>query len=99
MLIHSVYFWLKPELTSAQRAEFRNGLDSLGKISVVDKIYVGIPAGTPKRPLIDDSYTYALVLFFKDLAAHNAYQSDPIHLAFNNSCKEFWARVQIYDAT
>jgi hypothetical protein len=34
----------------------------------------------------------------KDLAAHDAYQVDPIHLAFIGSCKQFWARVQIYDA-
>ena len=97
MLIHSVYFWLKPELSPAQRAEFKKGMDSLGEIPAVDRVYAGIPAGTPKRPLIDDSYTYALVLFFRDLAAHDAYQSHPIHLAFNKSYKEFWARVQIYD--
>lgn len=99
MLIHSVYFWLKPELSAAQRAKFKSGLDSLADISAVASIHIGVPAATPRRPLIDDSYTYSLVLFFKDLAAHDAYQSDPIHLAFNDSCKEFWQRVQIYDAT
>jgi hypothetical protein len=99
MLIHSVYFWLKPELSAAQNEKFRSGLDSLAAISVVDKIYIGGPAATPRRPLIDSSYSYALILFFKDLAAHDAYQIDPIHVAFNASCKELWARVQIYDAT
>lgn len=97
MLIHSVYFWLKPELSSEQRAKFKKGLDSLASISTVDRIHVGVPATTPKRPLIDDSYSYALVLFFKDVAAHDAYQTDPIHDAFNDSCRGFWARVQIYD--
>jgi glyoxylate carboligase len=99
MMIHSVYFWLKPELSAAQRETFKRGLDSLGAISTVDKIYIGVPAATPRRPLIDSSYSYALVLLFKDLAAHDAYQIDPIHVAFNNSCRELWARVQIYDAT
>ena len=34
----------------------------------------------------------------KDIAAHDAYQIDPIHLAFVNTFKTFWNKVQIYDA-
>ena len=98
MLVHTVYFWLKPELTSAQRADFRRGVESLGGIKAVDKIYVGTPAATEKRPIIDDSYSVALTVLCKDLAAHDAYQIDPIHHAFVDSCKTFWTRIQIYDA-
>ena len=98
MLVHTVYFWLKPELTPAQRADFRRGVESLGGIKTVDKIYVGTPAATQKRPIIDDSYSVALTVVCKDVAAHDAYQIDPIHLAFVDACKTFWTRVQIYDA-
>ncbi len=98
MLVHTVYFWLKPDLTAAQRAEFRRGVESLGGIKAVDRIYVGTPAKTEKRPIIDDSYSVALTVLCKDLAAHDAYQVDPIHLKFIEQCKQFWTRVQIYDA-
>jgi hypothetical protein len=98
MLVHTVYFWLKPELTAAQRADFRRGVESLGGIKAVDQIYVGAPAKTEKRPIIDDSYSVALTVVCKNVAAHDAYQVDPIHLAFINSFKTFWTRVQIYDA-
>ena len=98
MLVHTVYFWLKPELTTAQRADFRRGVESLGGIKAVEKIYVGAPAKTEKRPIIDDSYAVALTVLCKDVAAHDAYQVDPIHLAFINQFKTFWNRVQIYDA-
>jgi hypothetical protein len=98
MLVHTVYFWLKPELTPAQRAEFRRGVESLGGIKAVDRIYVGTPAKTEKRPVIDDSYSVALTVVCKDVAAHDAYQVDPIHLKFVETCKTFWTRVQIYDA-
>ncbi len=98
MLVHTVYFWLKPELTPAQRADFRRGVESLGGIKSVEKIYVGTPAATQKRPIIDDSYSVALTVICKDVAAHDAYQIDPIHLAFIDACKTFWTRVQIYDA-
>ena len=40
----------------------------------------------------------ALTVLLKDVAAHDAYQVDPIHLAFVASCKALWTRVQIYDA-
>ena len=98
MLVHTVFFWLKPELTAAQRAEFRRGVETLGDIKSVEKVYVGTPAATEKRPIIDDSYSVGLTVLCKDVAAHDAYQVDPIHLAFIDRCKSFWNRVQIYDA-
>jgi len=98
MLVHSVYFWLKPDLTPTQRADFRRGLDSLVGIEAVEAVYVGAPAPVEKRPVIDDSYSFALTVLCKDVAAQNAYQVDPLHVAFLNSFKTFWARVLIYDA-
>jgi hypothetical protein len=98
MLVHTVYFWLKPELTAAQRAEFRRGVESLAGIKSVEKVYVGTPAKTEKRPIIDDSYSVALTVLCQDLAAHHAYQVDPIHDAFRDNFHTFWTRVQIYDA-
>lgn len=98
MLVHTVYFWLKPELTPAQRAEFRAGVEKLAGIAAVEKVYVGSPANTAKRPVIDDSYSVALTVVCKDLAAHDVYQVDPLHLQFIERFKTFWTRVQIYDA-
>lgn len=98
MLFHSVYFWLKPELTAAQRAEFRTGVESLAKIKSVAKVSVGVPAGTTRRPVIDASYDVALIVQCKDVAAEAAYQVDPLHLAFVEKFKTFWTRVQIYDS-
>jgi hypothetical protein len=98
MLIHSVYFWLKPELTGAQRAEFRRGVESLAGIKSTDQVHVGAPAPLPDRPVVDKSYSVALTVVFRDLASHDAYQTDPLHLAFLASFKGFWTRVQIYDA-
>jgi len=98
MLVHTVYFWLKPELTAAQRADFRRGVESLAGIPAVEKAYVGTPAQTVKRPIIDDSYSVALTVICRDVAGHDAYQVHPIHLAFVEQFKTFWTRVQIYDA-
>lgn len=98
MLVHTVYFWLKPELTAQQHADFINGVGTLAGIKAVEQAFVGQPARTEKRPIIDDSYSVALTVVCKDIAAHDAYQVDPIHLEFINTFKTFWKRVQIYDA-
>ena len=98
MLVHTVYFWLKPDLTPAQKAEFRKGVESLAGIKAVEAVYVGTPAKTEKRPVIDDTYSIGLTVLCKDLAAQDAYQVHPLHLAFVNTFKPFWSRVQIYDA-
>mgnify|MGYP001551912783 FL=1 len=98
MLVHTVYFWLKSDLTPAQRADFRRGVESLAGIKAAEKIYVGTPANTEKRPVIDYSYAVALTVLCKNVAAHDAYQVDPIHLKFVEQFKSFWSRVQIYDA-
>jgi len=98
MLVHTVYFWLKPGLSEADRAKFVAGVESLGKIKAVQQIFIGRPAKTEKRAIIDDSYSYALTVICKDMAGHDAYQVDPIHDDFRNNCHQYWSRVQIYDA-
>jgi Stress responsive A/B Barrel Domain len=98
MLFHCVYFWLKPELTAAQRAEFRRGVETLAGIKAAAAVSVGGPAPTTARPVIDSSYDVALIVQCSDVAAEAAYQVDPIHLAFVEQFKTYWTRVQIYDS-
>jgi hypothetical protein len=98
MLIHAVYFWLKPELTEAQRAEFRRGVESLAAIKHVDEVHVGAPAAVPDRSVADKTFTVGLTVVCRDVAAHDAYQVDPIHLAFVARFQRYWTRVQVYDA-
>ncbi len=98
MLYHCVYFWLKPELTPAQRADFRRGVETLKQIKCVEKVEVGAPAATEKRPVIDASYDVALIVLCRDVAAQDAYQVDAIHQKFVADFKHCWTRVQIYDS-
>ena len=98
MLVHTVVFWLRPDLNVEERAAFlHDGLESLRPIKSVRALYVGSPAPVAPRPVVDASYDFALTVLFDDLEAHNAYQADPLHLAFINRFKSSWARVQIYD--
>ncbi len=98
MLVHTVLFYGKPELTAEGRAALRAGLETLRQVPSVQALYIGAPAGVPDRPVIDKSFTYCLTTVFEDVAGHNAYQVHPVHLAFVENCKGYWTRVQIYDA-
>ncbi len=97
MFVHHVFFYLKPELDSEQQAAFEAGVSSLLGIKTVKIGDVGKPASTD-RPVIDRSYSYSLLLAFENLADHDAYQIDPVHLKFVESCQQYWERVQIYDS-
>lgn len=98
MLVHTVMFYLKPGLTAERRESFRQSLATLGTIKSMTTFYLGTPAAVPPRPIIDLSFDFSISCVFTDVEAHNAYQVDPIHLAFIESQKECWERVQIYDA-
>jgi hypothetical protein len=96
MFIHTVYFWLRPDLSEAEVQQFEAGLDSLIAIESVQHGYWGKPAGTD-REIIDRSYSAGLIIVFANQAQHDAYQVDPIHDAFREECGHLWNRVQIYD--
>jgi hypothetical protein len=93
---HNVYFWLKEGLFGSDLLEFEKGLESLTKIPVVLSSYYGKPANTD-RAVVDNTYSYGLLLIFKDTPDHNLYQADPIHLAFVEKNSAKWTRVQVYD--
>jgi hypothetical protein len=95
--VHSVYFWLKPGLSETQVEKFKKGLNSLTTIETVDHAFIGTPASTD-RPIIDHSYSYALILVFNDKKAHDAYQTDPVHDEFRKYSTDLCAKVLIYDA-
>ena len=99
MFVHTVIFYLRPDLSDAQKQEFRSeGLESLRQIKAVQQLHVGAPAAIPPRPVVDLSFSFAITALFADVTGHNAYQVDPLHLAFLARFKGYWTRVQIYDA-
>jgi hypothetical protein len=98
VFIHSVYFTLRPDLTPAEHDQFLAGVRSLLGIGSVLDGSLGRPA-TTDRPVIDRDYSYGLVLRFADQAAHDAYQTDPVHDAFRDGCHPLWSRVRIFDVS
>lgn len=96
MFIHSVYFWLRPDLSPAERERFEAGVRSLRTIDTVEHGWIGIAAPTD-RPVIERGYSKALVLVFADRAAHDVYQEHPVHDRFRAECGDLWTTVRIFD--
>ena len=51
MLIHTVIFWLKKDLSEDQKNIFKNEVNALGEISSVEDFHLGTPAPTQRGPL------------------------------------------------
>jgi hypothetical protein len=95
---HHVYFWLKEEhRNDADRRRFEAGLDSLFRIPLVKGGRWAVPAAVVPRPVIDQSWDYALTMRFDSIADHDAYQDDADHHEFINGCKSMWERVLVMD--
>ena len=98
MLVHSVFFWLKPDITKDDRDFFFQEVNALAGIESVKGFYCGRPASTPPREVVDTSYDCGLSVILSDMSGHDAYQDHPIHQRFIQNCSHLWEKVRIYDA-
>ena len=98
MLVHTVFFWLRDNLSNEERAAFLDGVKTLQEIPDAATTHVGTPAATEPRPVIDRSYDVGLTVICEDIPSHDRYQEHPIHLAFIEQCSQYWDRVVVYDA-
>ncbi|MEM6915614.1 MAG: Dabb family protein [Verrucomicrobiota bacterium] len=97
MVRHNVYFWLDESLSDEQKQEFEGGLAALAEIDVVDSGTFGTAAGTPERPVTQNTFDYALVLEFASVEQHNAYQVHDDHHVFVDRFSPWFREVRVFD--
>jgi hypothetical protein len=97
-LVHHVFFWLKNRESKEDLNKLLEGLRTLEKIESVRKIYIGVPASTEQRPVVDSSYSASELIFFDDVAGQDAYQVHPIHEKFVEQYSHLWEKVIVYDS-
>ena len=95
-IIHHVFFWLKNPSPEDQQ-KLLAGLKTLEQIKTVRKLYIGVPASTEKRDVVDNSYHASELMFFDNIEDQEAYQNDPIHKKFIEDCSHLWEKVIVYD--
>ncbi|MEM1358105.1 MAG: Dabb family protein [Bacteroidota bacterium] len=97
VLIHTVYFWLNDDVDEVAAKSFEEGVWSLEEIPSVKRMFVGPAASTPSRDVVDNSFDYALIVWFDDVAGHDIYQEHPIHLKFVEEQGAKFKKVQVHD--
>lgn len=97
IFVHHVFFWLKDPKDAEARKQFEKGLQGLITVPQIQSYHIGAPVESP-RDVVDDSFTYSYMAFFKNKEDQDVYQTHPIHLKFVEDCQHLWQKVIVYDA-
>lgn len=95
---HMVYFWLANPESASDRDKLIAGLKSLEGIPQVQKLFVGVPASTMVRDVIDNSFHVSELMMFNNTEDQDAYQTHPLHVKFVEECSGLWEKVVVHDS-
>ncbi|MGF1668942.1 MAG: Dabb family protein [Balneolaceae bacterium] len=98
MLQHTVYFYLKDDVTPEEREQFETGLKKLLEIPEIHRSELGIPAKTAEREVTDHSFAYSIYTWFESMDDYEGYDKHPDHTMFIETYNHLWADVKVYDA-
>jgi hypothetical protein len=98
MVIHHVFFYLRNPKSAEDRDKLIEGVKTLSEIETVRKIYVGVPAATAKREVVEAGYAVTELIFFDDLEGQSIYQEHAIHKKFVEDHAYLWKKVVVYDS-
>jgi hypothetical protein len=94
---HVVLVWLKPDTSPEVRERIIRGSEDLVTIGQIRELQVGtaIPS---ERPIVDDSFSFAILMRFDSVEDMNAYLKDPRHVQFvDTQVKPHLQKLVIYD--
>ncbi len=94
--VHTAYFWFKEGTSQEQIEAFKASSERLREIETVQGYFAGGPAPTT-RPVIENSYDFAIAFLFKDLEAQEYYQKHQLHLDLIENHQDIWERVMVTD--
>lgn len=95
---HVVLFWLKNPDSQEDREKFEASVGKFIKSSrFVRSMHLGKPADT-RRPVIDASYSYCMIVTFDSKEEQDEYQAEPVHQLFIEESKDLWEKVTVYDS-
>lgn len=97
-IAHYVLFWLKDGLSEEEINDFTNFFEVLKRIPGIKSLHYGRAAATNIRPVVDNSFTYNLLVFFDSLEDINVYETHPIHLEAIEQYSGYWDKVMVHDS-
>ena len=98
MIVHTVFFWLRKDVPASARQQLLDDCPKYLKSPTVTQLWVGTPADTPERDVVNATFDVGLTVIFDDVAGHNAYQDHPQHDEFIERNRSNWSRVEVFNA-
>ncbi|WP_442588975.1 Dabb family protein [Pedobacter sp. AW31-3R] len=95
---HYLLFWLKKDLSEKEVEDFTGFFKILSTLPYVKSIQYGKPANSSPRKVVDNSFTYNLVIQFGSLEDLEAYGKLPVHLAAIKKYSVYWDRMIVHDS-
>ncbi len=95
--MHVVFFWLKQDDRESKEkflTELHNFIDH---VDMIRTKHIGTPADT-NREVIDNTYSFSLILSFDSKKEHDIYQEHSLHKTFIENASSLWEKVQVYDS-
>jgi len=98
VIAHYVLFWLKDDLTEQEVNDFTGFFEELKAIPNIKSLHYGPPAKTHQRDVVDNSFSYNLLVYFDTMEDIDTYENHPIHLAAIDKYSKNWAKVVVHDS-
>jgi hypothetical protein len=95
--VHAVFFWLVNEDEKTKKAFLAELRKFIDQADMITSQHIGTPADTD-RPVIDNTYTFSLILSFDSKKEHDEYQEHQLHKDFISNASSLWVKVQVYDS-
>ncbi|KGO92148.1 Dabb family protein [Flavobacterium subsaxonicum] len=95
---HYLLFWLKKDLTAQEVANFPQFFEELGKLPYLKSIHYGGPANSSPRKVLDNSFSYNVVMTFDSLEDLETYGKLPKHLEIVKKYSVYWDKMQVHDS-
>ena len=96
--LHYLMFWLDSKLSNEQVKDFQNFFEGLKKLPYQKNLRYGVPANSTPRAVLDNSFTYNVVMEFDSLEDLEAYGKLPEHIALVQKYKPFFVKMMVHDS-
>lgn len=96
-ILHYVLFWLREDLTEQEVKGFEDFFKELSKIPGLKSLSYGKPAAANPRPVVDNTFSYNLVVIVDSLKELGVYENHPIHLEAIKNYSHLWTKVVVHD--
>ncbi|MFC3199766.1 Dabb family protein [Parapedobacter deserti] len=98
VIAHYVLFWLNDGLSEQEINDFANFFEELKTIPGIKSLHYGRAAQTHQRDVVDNSFTYNLLVYFDTMDDIDTYETHPIHLEAIEKYSKFWNKVVVHDS-